>query len=171
MLGLRRKTAVSIQSRRALWRFVIFGLMGLLSEVFLGAVLKLKAGNWNMHGASSPWMIFDYGLLGLVLMPMARRLKQWRLSLPARAFVYMLGIYAVELVSGWLFDVCGLRIWDYSSLPYNFHGYITLLYAPGWYAVGLAAEHLYRKVDAAAVVLVLGLSAEDIQAMRPAGSG
>jgi len=156
---------MSVQYGRALGRFLVFALMGLLFEVFFGAVLNLRAGNWNMHGASSPWMMFDYGLLGLVLMPIARPMIRRRIPLPARAFVYMIGIFVVEFVSGWIFDRCGLRIWDYSHLPYNLYGYISPQFIPLWYGLGLAAEYLYRKVDMVSLALVRGVTAEQIETL------
>jgi uncharacterized membrane protein len=154
---------MAIRAKEALTRFLIFGMMGLLLEVFFTAILKATRGDWNIHGMSSPWMIFDYGLLGLVLMPVARPLIRLGLPLPARAVVYMIGIFAVEFASGWVFEKCGLKIWDYSNLPWNLWGYITALYVPLWYVLGLAAELLYRRVDAVAVVLVRGLAAGQIR--------
>lgn len=39
---------------------------------------------------------------------------------------------ALELVIGWFLDIFfDLRYWDYSSYPFNFHGYICLLSAVG----------------------------------------
>jgi len=137
--------------------------MGLLLEVFFTAVLAGYRGNWNLHGQTSPWMILDYGLLGLVLMPVARPLIRRGVPLALRAAVYAAGIFAVELVSGWVFDLCGLTIWDYSHLPWNLGGYITAVYTPLWYALGLVVEPLYRKVDAVAVVLAHGFTAEQIE--------
>ena len=57
---------MSLQTKRALGRFILFALLGLLAEVFFTAAGTLIRGDWNMHGLSSPWMMFDYGLLGLV---------------------------------------------------------------------------------------------------------
>ncbi len=155
---------MSNRTKRALGRFLIFALMGLLLEVFFVAALKLRSGDWNMHGMSSPWMMLDYGLLGLVLMPIARPLIRRRIPLPARAVVYMIGIFAVELLSGWVFDFCGLQIWSYHHLPWNLHGYIAPQFIPLWYALGLVAEFLYRKVDMVSLALVLGVTVEDLEA-------
>jgi len=154
---------MSIPTKRVLYRFLIFGLMGLLFEVLSGAVIKAWHGNWNMHGSSSPWMIFDYGLVGLVLMPIAEPLKRRRIPLVVRALVYMVLIYAVEFVSGWLFDVVGLRIWSYHSFTYNLRGYITAEYAWVWYGLGLVLEFAYRRVDAVALTLAAGFRASDIE--------
>jgi hypothetical protein len=42
-------------------------------------------------------------------------------------------ITAVELIFGFLFNfVLGANIWDYSALPYNFHGQICLYYSLIW---------------------------------------
>lgn len=136
----------------ALIRFLIFACGGMLWEVFYGASLSARNGNWSLHGQSSPWMMIDYGLLGIILWPIAVRLTQWKLPLPARAFVYMLLIYSVEYVSGIIFTWgLGLRVWSYEGIPYNLHGQIMLYSAPIWYALGLCAEFLYRKVNAVAV--------------------
>jgi len=153
-----------VQTKRVATRFFIFGFLGLLMEVSFGAILALKNGNWNMHGQSSPWMIIDYGLIGVILIPIARPLIRKRIPLVLRAVVYMLAIFLVEFVTGWIFDLCGLVIWDYSNLPYNLYGYITLTYAPLWYGLALVIEYAYRKVDAVALALVLGISADDIEA-------
>ena len=40
---------------------------------------------------------------------------------------------AVELIAGWLLDVCfHARWWDYSNKPLNFHGYICLEFSLIW---------------------------------------
>jgi uncharacterized membrane protein len=148
---------------RVMLRCLIFGMIGLLFEVFFTAAGAARHGNWNLHGQTSPWMMLDYGLLGLVLMPMATAMIRRKIPLALRAIVYMLGIFFVEFVSGWVFDLFGLKIWDYHALPWNLCGYITLLYAPLWYALGLGAETLYRKVDMASLAIIRGLTAEDIE--------
>jgi hypothetical protein len=151
--------------RRALLRVVLFALLGLVFEVFftdLGALLHGKIGR---NGNTSLFMMLDYGILGVALGPIAAALKRWRLPLALRAVVYMLGIFFVEYTSGRLFTACGWTIWDYSGLKWNLHGQITLLYAPAWYALGLGAEFLYRRVDACAAVLLRGLTAEQVVAV------
>lgn len=155
---------MSFGSKRVLLRFFIFALIGLLIEVFFTASGKLMRGQWSSHGHTSPLMMVDYGLLGVVLMPIGMPLKRKGVPLALRAVVYMVGIFFIEFVSGWLFDLCGIKIWDYSHKPLNFYGYITLTYAPFWYALGLGAEYLYQKVDSMAVTLLLGLNADTLLA-------
>ena len=152
-----------MQTKRIIIRFFIFALIGLLMEVFFGAILKLVAGDWNMRGGSSPWMMIDYGLLGVLTAPIRDPLLRKGVPLVGRAFVYMLGIFLIEYVSGIAFTAAGLRIWDYSTYAYNLHGQISLLFVPLWYGLGLGVEFLYRRVDAIAVLLLRGLSAEDLE--------
>ena len=151
--------------RRALLRVLLFALLGLVFEVFftdLGALLRGKIGR---NGNTSLLMMLDYGVLGLAVGPIAEALKRRRVPLALRALVYMFGIFFVEYTSGRLFTACGWNIWNYSGLKWNLHGQITLLYAPIWYCLGLGAEFLYRRVDACAVVLQRGLTAEQITAV------
>ena len=156
-----------MQTKRTLIRFLIFALCGMLGEVFYGSLLTGWAGDLDLHGKSSPWMMIDYGLLGVILMPIAVRLKGWKLPLPARAFVYMLLIYLVEYISGIIFTWgLGLRVWSYEGIPYNLHGQIMLYSAPVWYVLGLCAECVYRRVDAVAVLLLRGITAEELEALK-----
>ncbi len=143
-------------SRKAWVRFLIFALLGLVMEVlFTGISSLISHGNISMRGHSSPWMMLDYGLLGIVTPWLRNPLKAKKVPLPLRAVVYMIGIFFVEYVSGILFHkVLGLRIWDYSNLPFNLHGQITLLYIPFWYALGLGLEKLYEWVDKTAWVIL-----------------
>lgn len=148
---------------RAVTRFFLFALMGLLMEVFFTAIAHLVGGDWNARGSTSPWMMIDYGLLGVLTAPIRDALVRKGIPLVGRAVVYMLGIFLIEYVSGLIFTAAGLRIWDYSTYAYNLHGQITLLYAPFWFGLGLGVECLYRKVDAITVLLLRGLSAEDLE--------
>ena len=101
---------MSLQAKRGLTRFAIFAMLGLLFEVvFTWIVEGVARGQWNYHGHTCPLMIFDYGLLGLVLMPMARPMIHRGVPLAARAIVYMIGIFLVEYVSGWVFVLCVVR--------------------------------------------------------------
>lgn len=152
-----------MQTKRAVTRFVLFALLGLLMEVFFTATVNLVHGDLNLTGGTHLWMVFDYGLLGVLLEPISGPLVRRGIPLFVRAAAYMLLIFAVEYFSGLLFVAMGLKIWDYSHLPYNLHGQITLLYAPFWYGLGFACEFLYKRIDAIAVLLLRGLSAAQVE--------
>lgn len=152
-----------MQTKRAVTRFFLFALLGLLMEVFFTATGSLVSGNWNLTGKTSPWMMIDYGLLGVLLEPIGGPLIRRGIPLFIRAACYMVLIFVVEYFSGLMFVAMGLKIWDYSHLSYNLHGQITLLYAPFWYALGFGCEFLYRKIDAIAVLLLRGLTADQLE--------
>lgn len=159
--------------KRVVIRCLIFACGGLLGEMFYHSILAGFQGNWNLHGHSSPWMMPDYALLGILVMPISRYLVRWGLPLPARAFVYGVLIYVVEYISGLFFtEVVGLQIWSYANIPYNLHGQIMLYSAPGWYILGLVAEYLNRKIDAVAVLLLRGITAEELESwVKPTPNG
>ena len=153
---------MSIHTKRVALRFLLFALFGLLLEVFLSSAIGFWKGDLTPRGHTSVWMLFDYGLLGVLIMPMARPLIRWGVPLPVRAFVYMLAIYAVEYPSGALFTALGMQVWNNGWCRWNFHDHIALDFAPVWYGVGLVVEYLCGKFDAMALVAVKGLSAEDV---------
>ncbi len=106
--------------------------------------------NVNLRGHTSLWMIFDYGLMGILTPYFRNPMKAKKIPFPVRAFVYMIMIFIVEYVSGILFHkVLGLSIWDYSQFRYNLHGQITLEFVPVWYTLSLTVEKLYEWVDKA----------------------
>ena len=158
---------MSTQVKRVALRFLLFALFGLLLEVFLSSAIGFWKGDLTPRGHTSVWMVFDYGLLGVLLMPMARPLIRRGVPLAARAFVYMLAIYAVEYVSGVLFTALGIQVWNNHWCRWNIHDHIALDFAPVWYTLGLAAEFLYRKFDAMALVAASGLTADDLERIAP----
>ncbi len=152
-----------MQYKRVLLRVLLFALLGLLIEVFFtsGAGLALK-GNWNLRGCTSPWMMPVYGMLGICVNPISGAFKAVKIPFLARAVLYMALIFFVEYISGVVFKLLGLRVWDYSDHAYNLHGHITLLYAPFWLFLGLWVEYLHNKVDACAVTLACGHDAASL---------
>lgn len=140
-------------SKLIFWRFVLFGLFGLLLEVFFTAIAGLIKRNVTLQGHTSLWMMLDYGLIGLFYPPVQGLLMKMGMARFLRAAIYMGLIFLVEYVSGHLFASAGLRLWDYSDYPYNLDGHITLLYAPLWYLLGYSLEWLFPKFDRVASCL------------------
>ncbi|MGC8738165.1 MAG: putative ABC transporter permease [Candidatus Hydrogenedens sp.] len=136
---------------KALVRFIIFALFGLVLEVFMSSIDGLIFhDNVNLRGHTSLWMIFDYGLIGILTPWLRNPLKAIGIPFPVRAFVYMLIIFIVEYFSGLIFHkILGLNIWNYSQFRYNLHGQITLEFVPVWYTLSLTIEKLYEWVDKA----------------------
>ena len=147
--------------KRVLLRVMLFAFLGLLIEVFFTSMGGLLGkANFNLRGHSSLWMLPVYGLLGVLIVPVSEPLKICRIPLVVRAVIYMLLIFLVEYLFGVVFRWMGLRIWDYSNQPLNLHGHITLTYAPFWFWLGLWLEYLHKKLDACAVVMAGGYTAE-----------
>ena len=70
--------------------------------------------------------------------------------------IFVFGIVlatAVELVAGWLLDVCfHARWWDYSDKPFNFHGYICLEFSLIWgLAIVMVVKVFQKYVEAHAL--------------------
>ena len=122
-------------------RFVIYGLLGLCAEVLwngFGAMLK---GDVLLRGTTCIWMFPIYGL-AIFLEPVHNRIKH--LPLIVRGGIYMILIFAVELVSGLLLRLMlGTCPWNYVNQGMSLYGIITLDYAPVWLLVGMAFERIH----------------------------
>lgn len=162
---------MSVSLKRVFFRWLLFGMLGMIFEVCVMAWAVGRDGNLSLRGASSPWMLPIYGLIGIVLEPISQPLIKRRVPLPLRAVVYMLLIFAVEYVSGMIFLYFGINqrgadnmhtVWDYGGTRYNLHGQIALEMAPTWYVFGLTLEFLYKRIDACAAVLALRLSGDTL---------
>jgi uncharacterized membrane protein len=125
-------------------RFIIYGLLGLCAEVLwngFGAMLK---GDMLLRGTTCIWMFPIYGL-AIFLEPVHYRIKH--LPLIVRGGIYMVLIFAVELISGlmlrWFLGVCP---WNYVDEPLSIYGIITLSYAPVWIVVGIMFEKIHDAI-------------------------
>ncbi|KAF4520919.1 hypothetical protein B566_EDAN008894 [Ephemera danica] len=71
---------------------------------------------------------------------LARRMLDFGLILPLRGVIYLAWIYSWEFSTGLVLRTVGACPWDYSDLPYNVGGLITLVYAPLWIILALVME-------------------------------
>ena len=69
-----------------------------------------------------------------------------KLFLPLRGIVGAGIITMIELLAGLLFNR-DYQVWDYRSLPGNFHGQICLPFFLLWIPLSLFAMYLYEKVE------------------------
>jgi len=129
-----------------LTHFVIYGLLGILMEVFWTGINSLISGNFNLVGKSSIWMFFIYGS-AVFLEPIHDKLR--RKNIIVRGLVWVILIYTIEFISGFLLDkLIGSCPWDYkSSTKYTIKGYIRFDYIPAWFAVGLIFEKIHDFLD------------------------
>ena len=122
-------------------KFVIYGLLGLLVEVLWTGFGSMLRGDVLLRGTTCIWMLPIYGL-AVFLEPVHYRIKH--LPLIVRGGIYMLLIFAVELVSGLLLRlVLGECPWNYVNRTLSIYGIITLTYAPVWFAYGIMLEQVH----------------------------
>lgn len=125
-------------------RFIIYGLLGLCAEVLWNGFGAMLNGDVLLRGTTCIWMFPIYGL-AIFLEPVHYRIKH--LPLIARGGIYMVLIFAVELVSGLLLrSVLGVCPWNYVNRTFSICGIITLDYAPIWFMVGIIFEKIHDAI-------------------------
>lgn len=121
-------------------RFLIYGAIGCLMEVFWTGLGSLIRKDFQLKSYTSIWMFFIYGL-AVFIEPLIIRLAPYHFMW--RGFVYMLCIFAIEYVTGRYLKYMKLCPWDYSGSKFAIAGVIRLDYAPAWMAAGLIFERVY----------------------------
>lgn len=125
-------------------RFIIYGLLGLCAEVLWNGFGSLIKGDILLRGTTCIWMFPIYGL-AVFLEPVHYGIKH--LPLIVRGGIYMLIIFAVELISGLLLRmVLGVCPWNYENKALSISGIITLYYAPVWFVLGLMFEKIHDTI-------------------------
>lgn len=91
------------------------------------------------------WTMGVVGGICFILLGMNDRLFSVKLPLLLQAIIGTLFVTAIEFISGLILNIwLGLNIWDYSNLPFNFLGQISLLYMLLWLPLSLIAIVLYH---------------------------
>ena len=129
-----------------LTHFVVYGLAGLLIEIFWTGMGALFSGDFTLTGKTYIWMFFIYGL-GVFLEPIHHKIR--RESFLIRGFVWAILILIIEFITGFLLDsLIGICPWDYSqSTTLTLYGYIRYDYLPAWFVAGLLFEKLHDYLD------------------------
>jgi hypothetical protein len=118
----------------------LIGIMGMtylaIEVIFTALQAVITHGKWSLIGQSSLYMFVVGGLsgwlIGFLNQPKSPFQKwpnifQWF----AGAFIITL----LEFISGTILTACGIRLWDYSSLPFNINGQVCLLFSFFWMAL------------------------------------
>lgn len=89
----------------------------------------------------SHWTMFIVGGLCFYFVGLINETNiSWDMSIWLQAFIGMCVITAVEFISGFILNIwLGLRIWDYSDLPFNLFGQICLPFSIAWYFISIPA--------------------------------
>ena len=112
--------------------FLFYSFGGWVVEVIFHAVTLGKVINRGfLNGPVCP--VYGFGVLSVFALLNTLQSGGHQMS---EGMIFLFGIVlatAVELVAGWLLDVCfHARWWDYSDKPLNFHGYICLEFSLLW---------------------------------------
>ena len=114
------------------WYFLIYSFGGWVVEVIFHAVALGKVVNRGfLNGPVCP--VYGFGVLSVFAMINTLQNSGYQMS---EEMIFLFGVIlatVVELIAGWMLDVCfHARWWDYSDKPLNFHGYICLEFSLIW---------------------------------------
>ena len=114
------------------WYFLIYSFGGWVVEVIFHAVALGKVANRGfLNGPVCP--VYGFGVLSVFAMINTLQSSGYQMS---EGMIFLFGVIlatVVELIAGWMLDVCfHARWWDYSDKPFNFHGYICLEFSLIW---------------------------------------
>lgn len=126
--------------------FVVYGLLGMLMEVFWTGVHSLISGDLNLVSKTSIWMFFIYGS-AVFLEPIHDKIR--RKNIFFRGVAWALLIFVIEFLSGYILEqIIGSCPWDYrNSTTLTLNGYIRYDYFPAWFIVGLIFEKIHDFLD------------------------
>lgn len=129
-----------------LWYFLIYSFGGWIVEVIFHAVAIGKIINRGfLNGPVCP--VYGFGVLSVFAMINTTQGNGVALN---DGIIFVFGILLatiVELIAGWLLDICfHARWWDYSDKPLNFHGYICLEFSIIWGLAILLVVKVFQKV-------------------------
>lgn len=154
------------------FRFLLYGMVGVFSEVCLYSIIKLGRHlsliSWafnfqwrvddrlnlnniwdvpikTLFGQCSLWMFFIYGICGFFIIERIYR-KLYNFSWVIRGLFYACSILIMELITGFaLLYITGYKIWYYSDILNIFH-MTSLFTLPMWFVTGMLVETLYREL-------------------------
>lgn len=126
--------------------YLIYGLTGLIMEVFWTGLGSLLQSNYALTGHTYLWMFFIYGL-GVFFEPIHDKIRTYHLVL--RGLLWTVLIFLIEFLSGLLLQwIIGYCPWDYrKATKLTLYGYIRLDYFPVWFIVGLLFEKYHDFLD------------------------
>lgn len=127
-------------------RFVIYGLLGWIIEIFWTGMGSLLKGNLMLSSFTYLWMFPIYGA-AVFLEPVHDQIED--LPWYVRGGIWVVVILSIEYITGWFLNsLLGSCPWDYSdATPYHIQGLIRLDYIPAWFMVGLIFERIHQKLD------------------------
>lgn len=113
--------------------FLVYAVIGWVTEVIYQAVSKgIVVNRGFLNGPICP--IYGFGSLFVILLVKALGLDHSSFTSDLKVFLLgMLLSTMLELVGGYaLLKIFHARWWDYTSKPFNYHGYICLEFSIIW---------------------------------------
>ena len=94
------------------------------------------------------WTMFIVGGLCFYLIGAINEKFPWHMPLISQMVIASFIVTAIEFISGVILNTwLNLGVWDYSSLPYNLLGQISLIFSVGWFflsVVAIVADDMIR---------------------------
>lgn len=125
--------------------FIIYAVIGWVTEIIYQAVSKgIVVNRGFLNGPVCP--IYGFGSLFVILLVKTLGIDYSSFSSDTKVFLLgMLLSTMLELVGGYaLLKIFHARWWDYSTKPFNFHGYICLEFSIIW---GFGILIVVRKIQ------------------------
>ena len=123
-----------------LLKYYTLGTLGGLIYVFIELL-------WRGY---SHWSMFLLGGICFIALGLINEVIPWEMPLAAQMFVGCVIITSLEFITGCIVNLwLGWDVWDYSDLPYNLLGQISVVSSVGWYflsAVGIVLDDWLRYI-------------------------
>ena len=98
----------------------------------------------------SHWSMFLLGGVCFIALGLINEVIPWEMPLTAQMFIGCVIITSLEFITGCIVNLwLGWNVWDYSDLPYNLLGQISVASSIGWYflsAVGIVLDDWLRYI-------------------------
>lgn len=110
------------------WQFLIYSFLGFLLEVVFARVTRSNKQDRKCMILFPLCPVYGLGALAIVHLPAAVQSRP--------LLLFLLGALAatvVEYSTDWFYEtVLRVRFWDYSTLPWNLNGRVSLLFSGFW---------------------------------------
>ena len=123
-----------------LLKYYTLGTLGGLIYVFIELM-------WRGY---SHWSMFLLGGICFIALGLINEVIPWEMPLTVQMFIGCVIITVLEFITGCIVNLwLGWDVWDYSDLPYNLLGQISVVSSAGWYflsAVGIVLDDWLRYI-------------------------
>lgn len=120
-------------------KILICGLTGWCMEIIFTAFNAFRHKQFKLMGQTSIWMFPIYSMAALIS-PTYKFIRNFPMLL--RGFIYSIGFFSFEFVSGMFLKKRNICPWDYSDAKSNIKGVIRLDFTPVWMIAGLIFERI-----------------------------